>query len=478
MNPHSHLRDVLASSLADQRTQALTQAAQSVLEDAELLREIGKCYAKVDVDLTQGRFFEVIEVLKFNREAASQQVAEQAFTTASLGQPTAPADILIKSAKTGEVLKEVQAKSYGSAAESVNALRAQKYQGMDLLAPQDQIDKAKVLVGKRANSGSINAPQYQDMDKRLTGELKSDQVASGGTTRSEADWAAEHPKLAALKFELAAIGKECAVAGIQAGASSAVISGGFSAMHNSFALLKGEKDLGAALSDTATLSGKAFATGFSTGAMTKVVGHTARAALPAGAAHGLLKTNAPAAIAAGVVQCSIALGKYIKGDIESEQLLEEVTSTAVNGSFMFYYGALGTALIPIPVLGTLVGSLAGYFISNLFLQSGLVSLGQSQVEKAAAERRRQIEEFCHATILRMREERLQFESLVAEHCAERKVLFDQIFDGMESAIHSNEPMAFVSGLQGIADAFSQHLPFKTFEEFDGFMQDDSLALKL
>ncbi len=60
--------------------------------------------------------------------------------------PAAAADVLIRDGQ--EVLKQVQAKSYGKAADAVRTLAEPKYEGMDRLIPSDQVDHAQAVIDR------------------------------------------------------------------------------------------------------------------------------------------------------------------------------------------------------------------------------------------------------------------------------------------------------------------------------------------
>ena len=81
---------------------------------------------------------------------------------------------------------------------------------------------------------------------------------------------------------------------------------------------------------------------------------------------------------------------------------------------------LGQVAIPIPVVGALVGAGVGYLVGNLLHQSGLLALGDSQVVKAAKERRRVVEALCLSVLPLMQQNRLEMERLTAEHFVNRK----------------------------------------------------------
>ena len=104
-------------------------------------------------------------------------------------------------------------------------------------------------------------------------------------------------------------------------------------------------------------------------------------------------------------------------------------------------------------------------------QSGLIGLGEVAVVKAARERRERIEAMCLESIPLIRQHRLELETLLKTHFAERRQLLTQAFDGMEKSLVSWDADDFTKHLESVNQAFGKSLPFKSFNEFDAFMKD-------
>ncbi len=224
---------------------------------------------------------------------------------------------------------------------------------------------------------------------------------------------------------------------------------------------------------------KGYGASYVTTAVSKGVPHLIlKTGASQGAVNVLTKSNAHLAIAAGVVQSGKSIVRYLNGEIDDEQLLSEVSHTAVTGASAFYYGALGQAIIPIPVVGAFVGSAVGYFVGNMLHQSGLISLGEASVVKAARERREHIEALCMTAIPLMRTHRIELEALLEKHFAERRHMLTSAFDGLENSLIDWDADGFANQLEQVNVAFGASLPFKTFDEFDAFMEDDSQTFVL
>ena len=103
-------------------------------------------------------------------------------------------------------------------------------------------------------------------------------------------------------------------------------------------------------------------------------------------ARNLGKLNTPANLGIALVELRSSFTGYLKGDITGKKFIEDISHTALSSASMSYYGVLGQAAIPVPVVGFLVGSSIGFVIGNALLSSGHLSLGETASVKASRER--------------------------------------------------------------------------------------------
>lgn len=467
--------------LADYQTQHITEKTLGILADADLLKKIASSRAKMCAEQAQGWMFEQLEVTKFNLNALKQGSDLHAATTDSLGMTNHEVtDVMIRKGK--RLIKSFQLKSGKKASLTAFMLANPKYSLVGLVGPLDQFEKIKKLYKARISSGTVKANEYARAAKNISKGIEVEGVASGGTTYAEAVKSTD-TKVAeklALKFKHEGIATEMHLSGLEAGKFGAVISGGVSGVSGLIRLARGEAETGEIVAKITIDAAKSYATSYVTTAMSKGVAHAARvgiekaggAEIAKSAGTALIKSNAHVALAAGVVQTGKSLVRFLNGEIDEEQLLSDVTHTAVTGASAFYYGALGQALIPIPVLGAFIGSTVGYFVGNMLHQSGLISLGEASVVRAARERREQVAALCMTAIPLMRSHRLELEDLINVHFAERSQLLTTAFDNLESALTAWDADMFIIELERVNNAFGAALPFKSFDEFDAFMKND------
>lgn len=465
-----------ASLLANHQTQHLTEATQRVFGDTTRLRQLAIDKQNVLADKAQGWMFEQIEVTKFNLDAVRKGSKLYAATTDSLGQTNhQTTDILISNGKV------FQLKSGNKASSSAFRLADKKYADVNLVAPSDQTDKVQELYTKRIESGTLKAADYKNASEKLHKGIAADNVSSGGTTYDEALKAtdAKHANHVANTFEAKAALSDMHQSGMQAGKMGAVFGGITSGVDGLYQLSQGKATTGKVAAQIIIDTSKGFATSYLTTAGSKGIVHgLAKAGVSQTTVGALTKSNAHVALAAGILKSGQSVTRYLQGEIDNDQLMEEISETAITGASAFYYGALGQAVIPIPIIGAMIGSTVGYFIGSMLHQSGLMGLGEVASVKIARERREQIEALCLESIPIMRQHREQLESLLATHFAERKHLLTQAFDGMEAALISWDADAFTQQLESVNQAFGKSLPFKSFDEFEVFMKDKNSVFVL
>lgn len=465
---------VAGGYISENITQRFTDRTFNIFNDSDQLAQLAEKWKNVATDKAQGHMFEQLEVIKFNFDALKKDSDLFAKTTASMGMPHDKVDIVIKRGQ--EVIKEVQAKSCNSAARSAFALSDKEYKEMQRLAPSDQTEKIKELLRKRIDSGTLKTEDYEQTLRNIKKSLEHENISSSGTTYQEAVNATkiDTAEEIAVNYKLKSTLIDMHESGKRAGNVGALIAGSTSTVTGLYSLHKGDIEAGELLTRVAVDSAKGYATGYVVTAMSKGLTHSTTYFLGESVARTFARSNAPVAIASGVVNASKSFISYINGDIDSEQLLDEVSHTAITSTSSFYYGALGQVAIPIPVVGAVIGAGVGYFIGNMLHQSGLIALGDSRVVKEAKERRYAVQAMCLAAIPEIQKHRLELENYLDSYFSERKNEFLASFNILDHSLCSWNPDDFVSGLERINNQFGTSLQFKSFSEFDDLMTSDEV----
>ena len=241
-----------------------------------------------------------------------------------------------------------------------------------------------------------------------------------------------------------------------------------------YRLLRGEDEAGVILADVIVDTADGFAAGYVISSLGTGIGAAAtELGLP-----GITKGNAHLAIAASILQSGKSFTRYLLKEIDEEQLLDEVNRTVITGTASFYYGSLGQAVIPIPVIGAFVGATVGYFTGTILYQSGLLCLGSTPSARQADERRKRIEELCLHAIPLMQRHREELQSLIYKYATAHTALVASALTAMDTALAEGNPDACLGQLEILCTAFNTVLPFTSFQEFDEFMIDGRNTFEL
>ena len=458
-----------SSIIADGFTKNLSEATESVFKDANNLRRICNDYSNCNIKLTQGRAFEFLEVLKFNREAAKKGSDLRAEAT-HYNDPHSSSDINIY--KNDQLIREVQAKSYGTSAKSVYEQTNKNYEDMDRLIPKDQKDKGIELLNNRISASSLKKDEYCDVRKNLSGELKYEDISSGGTTRAEAEITAKNPDMVSGYYEIDSAINEIgstAVIGGGIGVSAAIV---YNAIHKGWLLSKQNNPSSKSVTEVLTSSLKAGAKSSIVSGGAKTISFIARQV----GETSFVESTGPTAIAATIFSVSKNVSEFCKGNISKDELMKRSGGDIFKGTSTFYYGIAGQMLIPVPIVGGLVGSMVGYLASSVLLQAGILGIGANNVAEIAKKRRLLIEEECNKAIIQLSKYRNEIIKIQSEYNDYLETNIISPLMNFENALMNWNPNDMVNHLFIVNKAFNVTLPFRNFEEFDEFMLDDNTKL--
>lgn len=457
----SNNSNFVASQVGASMTNNIANASNEAYAGMDLLRSEGERMINVLKDKKQGNLFEIIERTKFNMDAASKDLSQRAVTTAELGLPHDPADILIKDG--GKVVREVQAKSSNKASSALFEMSNEKYNGMQKLFNSDKVDKARELAEKRVESGTLKAPEYADTLENMTGELKHGEVHSGSTTYDEAMKAADNYNQYARNFEIEQFKKELGKSVKNTAVASSVIGGGISIVKNSIAYSKDEISkeelVGNVVIDTSKSAVKGGATGgISTGIRT-VAQKSGNMALA--------KTNVATSIAAGLIDVGITAVSYVRGDIDSEEAMIQVGEKGFNTMSSVYAGmAAGVVFGP---GGALVGSLVGYMLASNVYQTCIDTFKNMKLREDEATR---LISLYDESIRVMKEERRNFEKYMEARLDRNYKQFKKIVYILDEGIRNDDLSSCLFGMSDLANYFGKELKYSNFADFDNFMKTD------
>ncbi len=251
---------------------------------------------------------------------------------------------------------------------------------------------------------------------------------SASITKEEAIYARNHPTLSTAK-DVANLSHQ---AGMNAMQTGALIGGGVSLITNIYECIANGKDPKKAIKHTAiaTLKGGAYSYGIASGGslLGSVMQNSANKVI-----QSVGKSSLPAMIVGACVTNVTIFGRYLSGKIDEAELLKQLgkaNTTLISGGAM---AVAGQALIPIPVVGALIGGFVGAALSEAFFNA----LNSKKVE-LARQRRIEIEKECRESIRLLEAYRNQFKEVFERYFHETTKFFNQSFDELERALYAGD----------------------------------------
>ncbi len=241
-------------------------------------------------------------------------------------------------------------------------------------------------------------------------------------TKKEAIEARLNPKLSTAK-DVTRVSHQ---AGMNVAQTGALIGGGVSAITNIYECIANGKDPMKALKHTlvATAKGGALSYGsaFASSSLGGLMQSSANKII-----QSLGKGSVPAMIVGACVANVTIFGHYLSGKIDEAELLKQLgkaNTTLISSGAM---AVAGQALIPIPVVGALVGGFVGAILSETCFNAFLKDREEA---KLAHQRRIEIEKECREFIKLLEIYQNQFKEVFEQHFHETTKFFNQNFDAL------------------------------------------------
>ncbi|EJB92235.1 hypothetical protein [Helicobacter pylori] len=245
-------------------------------------------------------------------------------------------------------------------------------------------------------------------------------------TKGEAIEARLNPNLSTAK-DVTSISHQ---AGMNAMQTGMLIGGVVSLATNVYECVANGKDPMKAIKHTAiaTLKGGALSYGsaFASSSLGGLTQSSANKVI-----QSLSKGSAPAMIVGACMANVTILGRYFSGKIDGKELLKQLgkaNTTLVSSGAM---AVAGQALIPIPVVGALIGGFVGGVMSETFFNAFLKAREEA---KLACQRRIEIEKECRESIRQLEMYQNQFKEVFERYFHGTIKFFNESFDELERAL--------------------------------------------
>ncbi|WQT32521.1 hypothetical protein KVC23_02185 [Helicobacter pylori] len=223
-------------------------------------------------------------------------------------------------------------------------------------------------------------------------------------------------------------------AGMNAAQTGAWIGGGVSLVTNVYECVANGKDPIKAIKHTAIATLKGGALSYGSAFASSSLGDWMRSSANK-IIQSLGKGSVPAMIVgAGVANCKVFID-YFRGKIDEAELLKQLgkaNTTLISSGAM---AVAGQVLIPIPVVGALVGGFVGAVLSETFFNAFLKAREET---KLACQRRIEIERECHEFIKLLEIYQNQFKEVFERYFHETTKFFNQSFDELERALYTGD----------------------------------------
>ncbi len=250
------------------------------------------------------------------------------------------------------------------------------------------------------------------------------------TTKAEAIEARLNPNLSTAK-DVANVSHQ---AGMNAMQTGAWIGGGVSLVTNVYECIANGKDPMKAIKHTAiaTLKGGALSYGsaFASSSLGGWMQSSANKII-----QSLGKGSLPAMIVGVCMANATILGRYFSGKIDETELLKQLgkaNTTLISSGAM---AVAGQALIPIPVVGMLVGGFVGAILSETCFNAFLKAREEA---KLVRQRRIEIKKECREFIKLLEIYQNQFKEVFERYFHETTRFFNQSFDELERALYAGD----------------------------------------
>lgn len=259
-------------------------------------------------------------------------------------------------------------------------------------------------------------------------------------------------------------------AGLEGAKQSGLTALTMAGIMNVVALVKGEKDAGEAIADTVKSGGAGAVTGYvMSGGLTTLAQGLSNSSAPM--IQSLMKSNMPGQIVTAVMTFGSTLKRYASGEINTEDFILELGDKGTGLAAGGYGFAVGQTLIPIPIVGGVVGSMVGYMLASSFYGELVEFLGVNEA-KLAREERLRIERECQEAIARIREYRAQMEEMISRYLTEHITAFHSAFDTMKEALGIGDVDGFIAGANMITKKLGGRVQFEDMGSFDALMMSD------
>lgn len=471
--------DAAAWAAATQVTETGREQLRVLLQQEGVAADFARRFANIQPAQRDGHALEWAHELSFNLDAVAKDSSLRAQVLTWLGQPHTPEDLRIRDG-AGHTIAEVQAKAVASATQRLHELANDKYDGMQLLVPANHMDSTTSLIDRRLAmpEGPLHE-QYRSVEDRVSDHLSAGGVSSQPMTTDELRAVSDDPTgyLQHLmeRNQLSQLGTAAASA-----AGTAALAQGLSTI--ALARLRTGTFDDAPWTEAARQAAIAATRSGVVALAAQGISLTAQDALAHGATsaatHALADSTLPFALARGtwdlaVIAHGAATGRLAPAEAGIASAQAITRSTAV-----WACAAVGQTLIPVPVVGAMVGGLVGQYGAAMMIQGirlAVVARDTSAEWDAEYEqllrRTAELEHAAREDIARVAEQSRLYDAAFAHRML-------PALEDLSRTMGTGTPDEVLSALADVCVTYNGTPQFSTMEEFNELMSDELFTLDL
>ncbi|MGL2505080.1 DUF456 domain-containing protein [Helicobacter pylori] len=329
-----------------------------------------------------------------------------------------------------ECFKKLLSKDYEKYFENGAKMKiARNHYGDFQRAVNTRIKSLESYIAKQKGLGNFQKVTSLEEKLQKCKTIKA-HTRPASVTKAEAIEARLNPNLSTAK-DVTRVSHQ---AGMNAARTGALIGGGVSLVTNVYECIANGKDPEKAIKHTAiaTLKGGvlSYVSAFASSSLGGWMQSSANKII-----QSLGKGSVPAIIVGACVANATILGRYFSGKIDKTELLKQLgkaNATLVSSGAM---AVAGQALIPIPVVGALIGGFVGAMLSETFFNAFLKAREEA---KLARQRRIEIEKECREIIKHLEAYQNQFKEVFEKYFHETTKFFNQSFNELERALYAGD----------------------------------------
>ncbi len=329
-----------------------------------------------------------------------------------------------------ECFKKLLSKPYKKYFENGAKMKiARNHYGDFQRAVNTRIKSLESQIAKQKGLGDFQKAAILEKELQKCKTIKA-HTRPASITKAEAIEARLNPNLSTAK-DVTSISHQ---AGMKAAQTGVLIGGGVSLVTNVYECIANGKDPIKAIKHTAiaTLKGGAlsYCSAFASSSLGGLMQSSANKII-----QSLGKGSAPVMIVGACVANATVLTRYFSGKIDGTELCKQLVkanTTLVSSGAM---AVAGQALIPIPVVGALVGGFVGAVLSETCFNALLKAREEA---KLARQRRIEIERECREFIKLLEIYQNQFKEVFEQYFHETTKFFNQSSDELERALYAGD----------------------------------------